>query len=424
MQSIIKKSKVFFQGAGFLLGATVLVNLGNYALNLFLGRHLGPAAFAEANLLATLVMIFSFIAVGLQLMVAKFTAEYKAENNTKALQEFFHQSINTLKRSSIFLAPVCLLLTPFIQSYVRFESIFPLLILFLGFPFYLLMSMYRGFYQGTDQFSKMALSYFIEMIARVAITLGLIFSFSSLDYNIEIVALGFLASFVICLWAIRFNTEAQLNVKINKEAIIKFLLFIGIYEASQILINNADIILVKHFFEAEQAGWYASIALIGKVVYFATWSIVMLLFPKVIEKEKKGENHQVLFWAALAFVAFVGLSITVFSFVFDQEIIALMFGEAYTSSAHLLWKYSAATCLFACANVFAYYHLSLNNYIPVFISLFIGGIQILGVYFMHNNLDQVIMVQIMSMAFLLCSMIGYQFYYTFKTQNTLVLNHI
>jgi hypothetical protein len=59
------------------------------------------------------------------------------------------------------------------------------------------------------------------------------------------------------------------------------------YELTQIIINS-DIILVKHYFNNEQAGLYASLALIGE------WFILLLdvcdaFVPK--SKLKKDRKH-------------------------------------------------------------------------------------------------------------------------------------
>src|SRR5207237_4496693 len=47
----------------------------------------------------------------------------------------------------------------------------------------------------------------------------------------------------------------------------------------QVIINNLDIVLVKHFFDASQAGVYAAIALVSRVVYMLSWSVVSSMFP-------------------------------------------------------------------------------------------------------------------------------------------------
>ena len=186
------------------------------------------------------------------------------------------------------------------------------------------------------------------------------------------------------------------------------------YEFSQIIINNSDVILAKHFFENKEAGLYASLALIGRVVYFATWTIVTLLFPMVIEKEKKGEPHVYLFWSSVAVVFLFGAFITLGCLFFDTFIVSILFGEAYLSTAPLLWKYAVATTLFSCANVFVYYHMSLENYTPVFISLAIGLMQIIGIYFIHNSMEAIIMVQIILMATMFLTLSIYQRIYSIK----------
>ena len=48
--------------------------------------------------------------------------------------------------------------------------------------------------------------------------------------------------------------------------------------------------MVKHYFGPNDAGLYASLALIGRVVYFVAWMFVMLLLPSVVQKEKDGES--------------------------------------------------------------------------------------------------------------------------------------
>jgi O-antigen/teichoic acid export membrane protein len=77
-----------------------------------------------------------------------------------------------------------------------------------------------------------------------------------------------------------------------------------------------------------------------------------------------------------------------------ETVINLLFGEAYTSIAPLLWKYGLATALFACSNVFVYYHMSLDRLIPVWITV-VGGIaQIVLISTFHKDFAQVIQVQI------------------------------
>jgi len=67
----------------------------------------------------------------------------------------------------------------------------------------------------------------------------------------------------------------------------------------------------------------------------------------------------------------------------------------------LLWKYALATSIFAIANIFAYYFLSIDQYIPVIISGLFGVLQMVLVIFFHESLAQVVHMQIIAMVLLL-----------------------
>jgi len=394
--------------SGLLFVATLIVNIGNYGLNVALARWLGPEGFSEANILATIVMLLSFIAMGLQLVVTKFTAEYHALDDSLRLESI----ISFIKRKSITISVlvslVLIISSSLICKFFHFSTVWPFVILFSGIPFYLLLSISRGFYQGQSKFRSLAQTYMIEMVIRLIVTIGLLAFFISKGLDSEIIAVGFFLSFVVSyFWNKIESNDLDIIPLSTKNKIIKVFSIICLYELSQILINNSDVVLVKHFFDSHEAGLYASIALLGRAVFFATWIIVTILFPKVIEKEKKGEPHSHLFWNALSIVFAIGISIVLGCYFLGDWIIAIAFGQDYNSVSELLWIYALSTTLFAIANVFVYYFMSLEKYLPVYISILAGAIQILSITLFHGHLEMVIRVQIIIMALLLSSLIIY-----------------
>ena len=395
--------------AGFLLIANLIVNIGNYGLNIVLGRWLGPEGFADANLLATLVMLLSFVAMGLQLVIAKYSAEYKALKEDHKLFGLLSVTKKSILKYSLILSALLLVCTPLLESFFNFNAPWSFIILIIGIPSYFLMSASRGFYQGTSSFRKLAGTYLVEMIVRLFFTVALLFIVGKETFSAEIVAIGFLLSFLVTHLYSRVKTENAkvLDSKVIKQ-MLKFFAVIGVYELSQILINNSDVILVKHFFSNADAGLYSSLALLGRAVFFATWIVVTMLFPKVIEKEKTGEPHQHLFWNALAIVGFIGLSIVSACYLLDDFIINIAFGKSYLSISHLLWMYALSTTLFAAANVVVYYNMSLENYIPVWISVAAGILQIIAISLFHESLTMIIQIQMILMSGLLGIMLIYQ----------------
>lgn len=402
--------------ASFLFVATILVNAGNYLLNLILGRFLGPEKFAEVSVIATGVLMLSFLAVGVQLTAAKFTAGHYISKETEEINSFFKWMRKHVGIISIILGASIIIFSKHIQSYLHFESYIPIIIIGLGIPFYFDMSLKRGLTQGTDRFKALAFTYIGEMVLRFAATFGCLFL--ALKYaghlTTESISVGFFVSFLAALW-LKPNNGKKVETVIpfkNHKLVLQFIGIIIFYEFSQILINNSDVILTKHYFDSTQAGLYAAIALIGRVVFFGTWTIVTLLFPKVIQREKQGLPHLHLFWKSLAITGGFGLIIILACLLAPNLIISILFGSEYLSASSLLWKYAIATTLFACANVFAYYYMSLNKYFPVVLSLIAGVAQVILINTMHGSLEQVIYIQIAIMTVLFLSMIGFQIFDT------------
>lgn len=379
--------------------SALLVNAGNYLYNLMVGRILGPTEFADAAILITFLLVLSFIAMTFQLVTAKYTVIFDNESY-KAFISFI------LKRTVIIGIILGILIVVFSESLQRAfntstASMFR--IFGIGIPIYFLMSVNRGIFQGSEKFVKLSVTYQAEMLSRLIITIALLYFVTQSQSSI-LIAIGIFISLIFSLFPFKihldFSKKAMLTEE-QKKIVIKFFILTAFYECTQIIINNSDILLVKHYFDNYQAGLYASLALIGRVVYFVAWMFVMLLLPAVVSKEKEGLPHGNILLKYVGYITLLAASIVIGSYLFPELVVKLLFGEAYIEIAPLLWKYALATSVFAISNVFAYYFLSVDQYIPVIITGILGITQILLIVYFHSTLAQVVIVQIIAMVILL-----------------------
>ena len=389
------------------MGSALLVNGGNYLYNVLVGRILGPEAFAEAALLVTLLLVISFLGMTFQLATTKFAVILNG-SQWHALRS--RLSIYALG-FGIIMGYAIAISANSLQTWFSTTSPWMFVLFGLGIPLYFLMSVKRGAYQGSNALDKLSLSYQSEMWSRLMFTVILLLV---LPYSPGVlVALGVLISFVFGF----FPFEKGKGIGVMKEALSKensrnlnhFLLLTAGYELTQILINNFDVILVKHYFDDYQAGLYASMALIGRVVYFVAWMFAMLLLPKVIRQHKNGEPTAPVLFRYVILIALLAVSVVVLCLLFPQQIVTLMFGSAFMPIAGLLWQYALATALFALSNIFAYYYLSLDQYLPVIISALVGLLQLVLIVFFHDTLEGVVQIQIVSMFCLLLLQVAYYY---------------
>ena len=399
MQALsILKSKKISPEQLFML-SVLAVNGGNYLYNLILGRVLGPAQFADAAVLITFLLVLSFVAMTFQLVTAKFSVVF--ENDT--FKNFISKIYKNATIVGLGLGALIIVFANQLQALFNTSSSSMFTIFGIGVPLYFLMSVNRGVFQGKKEFKSLSITYQAEMLSRLIITLALIFLF-----NIQssvVIAVGILISFGFGLVPFKFknlNFKKTIAIEASQSKQVKsFFVITAFYELTQIIINNSDILLVKHYFDAYDAGLYASLALIGRIVYFVAWMFVMLLLPTVVQLKKEGKATAPILFKYVGYIAAIATAIVIGCALFPETAITILFGDSYLTMAPLLWKYALATGLFAISNIFAYYYLSLDRYIPVVISGVFGMLQMGLVIFFHDSLEQVVHMQIIAMVSLL-----------------------
>jgi O-antigen/teichoic acid export membrane protein len=409
--SLIRSKKISPEQL-FML-SVLAVNGGNYLYNLILGRILGPEQFADAAVLITFLLVLSFVAMTFQLATAKFSVIFEANLFVSFISKVYKNAITV----GISLGALIIIFSKQLQEVFNTSTSSMFVVFGIGVPLYFLMSVNRGVFQGKKAFKALSITYQTEMLSRLLITLGLLFLF-----NIEsslVIAIGILISFGFGLIPFKFenlNFKTSVVIEASQTKLVRnFFIITAFYEFTQIIISNSDMLLVKHYFESYEAGLYASLALIGRIVYFTAWMFVMLLLPTVVQLKKEGKATAPILLKYVGYIAIISSVIVLCCSLFPETVITLLFGKSYLAIAPLLWKYALATGLFAISNIFAYYYLSLDRYIPVIFSAIFGMLQMGLVIFFHESLEQVVHMQIVAMILLLVFQIIY-FVLDSKTQ--------
>ncbi|MGY5354721.1 oligosaccharide flippase family protein [Wenyingzhuangia sp. IMCC45467] len=407
----ITKKPILSQEQLFML-SVLTVNGGNYLYNLLLGRILGPEQFSDAAILITMLLVLSFVAMTFQLAAAKFTVTLPDTVFGAFVKKIYKNAVVV----GIFFGAMVVVFAKDLQEIFHTSSSTMFTIFGIGVPLYFLMSVNRGFFQGKKQFKLLSITYQAEMFTRLGLTLILVLLFHS--QSSVVIAVGVLVSLIVGLFPLNFNksqfTSKAALPKKDLSLVKKFFVITAFYELSQIIINNSDILLVKHYFDAYNAGLYASLALIGRIVYFVAWMFVMLLLPTVVQLKKEGKDTTKVLMKYVSYIAVIASAIVLACAMFPTLIVQMLFGADYVQIAPLLWKYAFATGVFAVANIFAYYFLSLDKYVPVLVSAVFGALQVLLVVFYHTSLAQVVHVQMFAMVFLLFTQVIFFFIDTKK----------
>lgn len=390
-------------GGGTILAVAMLAsNGGNYLLNLLLGRWLTPAEFADANLMVTLMLLVTAIAVALQLVSARYAGIHQA----RGTDERADAMAAWLNRGAVFMGVGLALflggMATVWAGVFNTESAWPFVILAVGMPAYLTQSVRRGVLQGRLQFKKLAVSFVVEMVARVSIALALV----AMGYGVSGATVGLSASFVVTWLAVRAMQPLTGEAQLSRDELGDLRTYIGpvaVLLIGQIIINNGDVLVVKGTFAPDDAGVYSAIALIGRAVFFLSWSAVTTLFPAVAQREESGASSHGLLIGGVVVVSAACGSMTLGAALFGDRFFTSMFGPEYAGVSHLLTRYAIATSIFAVGNLIVTHQLSLGRSREAWVMLGGAALQTVLLLTNHASMNEVVWVQVIAMSILLAS---------------------
>jgi O-antigen/teichoic acid export membrane protein len=402
------RSKLASASALLMISMTV-VNAGNYIYNLIMGRWLGPSLFADLSLIVTLLLVVTFLTAPIQMTTARYSAIHTADGDLNALASIRRFIWRIAAGLGLTLTVLFVAFAPYLQNFFHTQSSLPFIIFGAALPFSLLQGVERGILQGQTRFGILAASYQVEMWTRLLISIGLVAMGLSVNGAVIGISLSFVFTWLTARLAVRDLIPTENISKDVRTELVAFAMPVLVAQLGQILINNSDVILVKRFYEAEQAGQYAALALIGRIVFFATWSVVTTMFPIVAQKQKMGEAHEHLLWLSLGIVLAVSAPIVLLTLIIPEWIVRILFGAQYLGIAPLLWLYALATSLYAMANVVITYRLSLGKGAETRFAIVAGVAQVFGIILFHQTLAQVVYVQVAVMAVLFLSLLWWNF---------------
>ncbi|MFZ0322264.1 MAG: lipopolysaccharide biosynthesis protein [Candidatus Sulfotelmatobacter sp.] len=386
-------------GSLTLLAGSGLVGVTNLLYNVVTARLLGPTGFAHATAVYTILMLLSCITLAFQVVCAKYVAKNALAEERVQVFASLHQ------RAWIAGLGIGLLLFLFkgpLTTYLNLPDSFLITLLAVGTAFYVPLGVRRGYIQGIHAFGPLALNFMLEGVVRlcgvyVLIEMGLGVRGAVLASVLAVIVTYFAALPSPGFTSFRFKGIA-ISFREGLQAIVFF--------SGQTVINNFDIVLVKHFFPPMEAGLYAAVALVGRLVNMCAWSVVNTMFP--VSAGAGGDEHEAspVLFTSLSMV-FLILSVLIFGlWMVPSFLWRTLFGAqfemgSYGTLAPLLILYAITAGIYSLSSVIITYEMSRKIANTSWVQLAFSGALALGVYLLHNTLREVILVQLVLMVILL-----------------------
>lgn len=404
------KNPLISSGLIVLLGSNVY-NITQFIYHFLAGRFLGKAFYSDLAVILTILGIIGVVQQSLGLTIVKWITSEK--NQTKK-EEFIKWVFSWSIKIGLGVGLLTILVSPILTSFLNLTQ--PLSIYILGpiILFFVLVNVIRSILQGLIKFNQYVVSLLSEGFIKVLFTIILIFWGYAVSGALFALLLSLIAAFIFS----KFFINKYLNSKLIKDLNVKKLFDYSIYTLIQGVfltsMYSIDLILVKHFFSAEESGIFAAVSVLGRIVLFGIVPLSTVMFPIISKRYFEKENFMGILNLSLILAIIFSLVLISFYYFYPNLAVNLLYGHSFMEAANYLWIYGIFMGLMGISILLSQFYLSIGKVRVVWFIVICSIFQILLIWFSHKTLTQVMINSILSAALLVICLFVYLPYLSSK----------
>lgn len=395
-------------GSSIIFLGSLFANPLNFLFNLFMTRNLTVADYGTLASLMSLITLTTIPAGALFPTVVKFAASYFAKNELDMVRGlFFKVSKLTIPLGLVALV-IFIIFNQQISQFFRIRD--SMLILLVGaiVAISFISVPNQPILQAKLAFRFIAFNTVFGSLLKLFFGLLLIYLGFSIWGALLALIVSSIIPYLLSFTQLTFILKKEVHVP---HISIKKLILYGIPSTITLFsltsFASTDIILVKHFFNNTDAGLYAGVSLIGRIVFFLTAPIGTVMFPLIVQKHTRKENFHTDFRIAMLLVIVPSCFVIVAYYFIPDFILTLSTKKEFISVSSLLWLFGVFSAIYGVLTVFINFYLSIEK-TKVFIPVAFGAVvQAVMLWFFHKTFLQVLIISITITGLLLVSLLLY-----------------
>ncbi|MBI2028403.1 MAG: oligosaccharide flippase family protein [Candidatus Levybacteria bacterium] len=395
MHKVVKNP--FVSGSIIVFLGTFVGNIFNFLFNFFMTRNLSVSDYGILASLVSIILLFALASDSIIPTVIHFSGQYFARNEIKKVSAFFWKLNKLFIIFGIVTLGIFIIFGSNVSHFFKIENNFLIFLVGVIISVISLSSLNKGILAGRLSFGYISFFNFFSSILKFFA--GMLFVFLGLGVNGGILAflIAHLFAYLFTFFPLKSILRGKRENVIGIKEIFKYAAPSGIAMLGLTLFITTDIILVKHFFSGQEAGVYAGMSLLGRIIYFFSAPIATVLFPLVVQLHTRRERHSHFFYLSIVLVLISSIGITIFYYFFPEfSIKFLLKQEEYLVIKPTLWIFGIFMIIYSVLSIVTNYYLSIKK-TKVFIPVLFGAIcQAILVYLYHDTFQIVVIISIIT----------------------------
>lgn len=383
---------------GFFVMATFVSNVLNFLFNAFLGRALSFEMLGMIALLNTLWYLALVFINPFATTINREVSYLSAKNGTSEARAFWVSVMRIGLIASLFATALWLFAVPALSRFFHVSDSLLLLSFAPLFAGGLIAFGNFGYLQGSLRFRAAAGLSLIEAGSKLLLVFGFV-SFGWSEYAYFSIPLSVtLAAMSSFLFIPRAGT-VLLSTPQSRAFPIEFFSAAVLVTVSTAMFTTVDVLLAKHFMSERDAGAYALLSLVGKIVFFLGTMPNMFMVTFVGRNRGLGKGTKKIFWILYGISCCVVAGSVLFLGFFDGMFSIFLFGKKIVAVLPFLPLYTIAIAFFTLSTIIVTYHLARKRYIFVLAALLMSISEAAGIVLFHGSLDHIVRSVFLSSVF-------------------------
>lgn len=406
-------SHELISGSALYFVGSFVTNIFAFLFNFFVARKLTPTDYGIYASLLSLLTLATLLPQSFSTTIVQFATEYFAKGEKEKAKVLYRQSMLFLSIAGLIFLIGMLILAPAVGAFLHVANIWFVVFVGILIACNFINAVNMSYIQSLLQFGFLSLLQSLGAMAKLFGGVVLVFLGFGVFGALGAVWISTLVPFFLSFTKLQFVfSPTKKSVSISLWEMVEYAIpsMITVIALSSFI--SSDVLLAKHFLTGQQAGLYAGLSLVAKVIFYFTGIIPAVMFPLLIRNKTKGAGVHNTFYLGLLLVGVPSLFLTLFYFLFPQFVLTFFLGgKAYLAVAKALGLMALFIALFSILSIMVNFFLSLKQTKIVFPVVALALLQLMGISFFHKSIFSIITVSVVTTGILIALLSLYYLYH-------------
>jgi O-antigen/teichoic acid export membrane protein len=343
----------------WVFAGAMTINVTGYLYHFMLARLIRPADYSLLVALLALAGPLTSSLGPLRMLFAERIASAPAAQHPHLIRLTLRQSAQWAVGVAGLLALILLAGGRLIQAFLDIPDLSQLLLIALLLEANLAYGAISGIVQGLERFVALGVSSMLLGLVQLGVGVGLTLAGFGVLGALSGVPAGLLGAALVC--AIPVMAAARQPAAPSPalpKAVLPYFSYLLINRLVLSLLINVDVIMARRLFDANTAGLYAALSVLGKIALYLPGAVTVVLFPKIVH-QLGGEGRPLrVMLPSLALSLGTSALVPLAFALAPGLLVSLLFGAQYVGLEPVVWQYGLAMLPLVVTRVLVPYFLA------------------------------------------------------------------